>query len=226
MEIVLNKQTFNLERFKLRKWLEIEEVHSDAIQAAEIGNGNQFTDCIHSYISAAVSIPTEELEDTSWIDIYTAYMSIYSVNLPSKPFPVLKGSSDGEKAAWDYIGRDWYIWANLLAKTYGWEMEYMADMDIDDAIAMSQEVLVGDQLSKEWEYGISGVGVNYDKTGKGTFKPLGRPGWMMPEIVVEKTKILKSMMPVGNVVTWNKNEKNIEPSRSSTVVRGVETTSS
>ena len=114
--------------------------------------------------------------------------------------PLLHATYDSETVSWDYEGRTWYAWANLFAKSFSWALEYIAELDLDDAIALLQEMRSSEQLNREWEWMLTEI--SYDKKGK--HKELPRPHWMKGTIIPEaSTKIKKSMLPVGNVLSWN-----------------------
>ena len=59
---------------------------------------------------------------------------------------------------------------------------------------------------------LSERAIQYDKSGKGKFKPLDRPKWLLPIIEevkeLPKVKILKSMIPPGIIVRWD--DSNVE----------------
>lgn len=217
-EVTLGKQTFPVTRKKLRGWLILEEIRSNIINAADLGDEDGFANHIFSFISAAFDISTEELENLPWYEIAEAYIQIYSANLPSHDFAIFRGKGkDREKIPWDYEGRTWYVWLHLLANNYGYSIEYIADMDIDDAIGLSQESLVEDQMDREKQWVMAEIAYSYDKDTKKTkFHPLTRPDWMADEVVAKEVKVLKipkSFMPVGNVIGW-KDGKAVEVSRS------------
>ncbi len=215
-EVILGDTTYPVTRKKLREWLILEEIRSKVINAADVGDELGFADSIFSYLSAAFDIPVEQLENLPWYEIAEAYIEIYSINLPEYDFAIFKGKSVGEKAPWDYDGRSWYIWLHLLAKNYGYPVEYIEEMDIDDAIGLSQESLVGDQLDMEKRWVMAEIAYSTDPTTKKTkFNPLSRPDWMEEDRrkEVEIMKIPKAFIPVGKVIGW-KDGKATEVQRS------------
>ena len=91
-------------------------------------------------------------------------------------------------------------------------MEYIAELDIDDAIAHLQEIATSDQMHREWEWMLSDHSVTYDKRGKGKFNDLHRPVWMGGKekktiADIERVPIKKSMLPVGKIVRWSNDEQ-------------------
>lgn len=113
-----------------------------------------------------------------------------------------------EKIGWEYSGRTWFVWLHLLASAYGWSINYIEYLDIDNAIALLQEILVDSQLKKEWEWSMSEIAYQYNEhTKTSKFVPLDRPEWMQPiSKPVKKTKIRISDIPVGLVMKWDENE--------------------
>ena len=112
-----------------------------------------------------------------------------------------------KKPVWDYEGRTWYSWVHDLAHAYGWSMEYIAELDIDDASSLLQELIIDDQLEKEFYWMTSEIAYPYNESSKKSeFKPLDRPIWMRDEIRSIKegkdqtVRILKEHLPVGNII--------------------------
>jgi len=202
--VILNGKEHVVERAPLRAWLELEDIRDSIRKAVEIGNSDDVTSRIYFYISTALHID-EDLSSVSWIEISSIFNAIIIANLPRYDFPLLQSKIKSKYASWDYDGRSWYSCLHLLASEYGWNSEYIADLDVDDAIALTQEILADEQLRKEWEWALSEKSVRWSKQGKGTFVPLERPDWMrsIKEINLPVAKIPKSILPVGNVIRWN-----------------------
>jgi hypothetical protein len=86
-----------------------------------------------------------------------------------------------------------------------------------------QEILIDDQMRREWEYSLSQVAYKYDKRGKGELVPLKRPGWMLASGGPPKSKILKKLLPVGNIIDlsgFSDEKRNIGVSVSGTEADG------
>ncbi|MBU2051388.1 MAG: hypothetical protein KKH61_20765 [Gammaproteobacteria bacterium] len=185
------------ERFKFKEWLRLEEVKAIISKATD---RDRFADGIYLYLSIALHLQIDELKLLPWKEVASAYVEINYINRPTISFPILTTKQDhAEKYSWDYEGRTWYEWANIFSKKYGWSLEYSAELDVDDAIGLLQEMMVDDQLSKEWEWSLTEIAYPYnDKTKKSEFKPLQRPSWMEKEIEPPKImKIPKHLLPVG-----------------------------
>ena len=196
----LGDKEYTPTRYRLKKWLELEDIKAKIFDAAE--DGYTFANGIIDYLSAALCIPTIEFEKLPWYEVVEAYATINALNNLKYQFPLLKEQPNKTKAPWEYDGRSWYIWAHALAKEFGWSLEYIAELDPDDGIALLQEILVDDQLEKEWQWGLSEVAYPYNETTKKSeFKELPRPIWMQKEIrkPIAQAKIPASMLPVGVV---------------------------
>jgi hypothetical protein len=205
----LGKVDYPLVRNKLRAWLVLEDFYTKIIEAAEKGNREEFVSSFYSYVSTAFSIPIEQLQSCPWYEVTRAFREIYLINIPSMDFPILRKKiqkETGKKIGWEYSGRTWYIWLHLISKEYGWDIDYVGNLDPDDGIALLQEILLDDQLEKEWQWSTTELAYSYDantKTSK--FIPLERPEWMQPNQTakVEKVKIRASEIPVGVVMKWD-----------------------
>ena len=199
--LTLNNQEYTVDRATLRLWLQLEDQKDKIKQAAESGHSEGLSSSICAYISAVLNI---DVSDFPWYEVIEAFYKLNRLNSPSFDFPFLKSAIEEQKVAWDYDGRTWYIWLHLLSSK-GWNVEYIAGMNVDDAIGIAQEIAVEKQLDLELQWALSEKSVEYDRSGKGKFKELPRPGWMskLPR-EIQITKIPKHMMPQGMILTWEK----------------------
>ena len=205
---LLGKVEYPLVRSKLRAWLVLEDLYSNIIEAAELGNRTDFVSSMYSYVSAALFIPTEDMQSYPWYEVTRAFRNIFAVNIPSFDFPLLRKKIQKEvnkKIEWEYPGRTWFVWLHLLSKEYGWDIEYIENLDLDDGVALLQEILLDAQLEKEWTWSISEIAYSSDPTTHTTkFIPLERPEWMKPTPKpAKKVKIKASELPVGLVLKWD-----------------------
>lgn len=197
--ITLGKVDYNVKRSTLRQWLELEEIVS------EIKEGKSKAEGIYSYLSIVINGEDIDFSEIPWYETAEAFSKVLILNSTKYSFPILKVKIKNIELSWDYEGRTFYIWAHMFASQYGWDIDYIANLDIDDAIALAQEISVEEQLQREWEWGLSDRSIKWNKQGKGTYQPLDRPDWMQTpaQALVEKAekmKIPKSMIPVGVVV--------------------------
>lgn len=207
-------QEFAITRKKLREWLTLEDYVSDISEAAEAQDIDGFIGSLCSYVSAAVGI--DEVETKFVVDVINCLEVSLELNRPNPDLPMLWNYEDGKKPSspvWEYKGRQWYFWLNTLASAYGWKSEYIAELDIDDAFSLFQEITIGEQLRREWDWGLSEIAYPYNSsTKKSEFREYPRPKWMQfsPTQAVQKVKkikIRKDMIPIGNVVRYKPNDK-------------------
>lgn len=203
--IVLGNKKFSASRVKFRKWIELENIRNKAIDALKIGDGGVFATSLFSYLFFALDDKEIKVNELPWYEVTFAFDKLVMLNSPTIDFPMFKGTpEDKEEASWDYEGRTFYLWAHLLSSAYGWNSEYIAELDIDDALAFTQEILVERQLDREWQWSLSEIAYPYNpSTKKSEYKPLPRPDWMTGKVKEPaKTRILKEHVPVGIVLRW------------------------
>lgn len=201
--IKINETEFKPLRITLRGWAKLDELRMEMDEAISKNDFENYFTGICKFIEIA-SIPSEIVwDDVPWFDVLTAFLACVEKNSPTIKFPILTNAKEkNEKAPWEYKGRSWYFWLNIFAKNYGWQEEYIGNLDIDTAIGLLQEITIDEQLDKEFTYGLSEVAYPYNEsTKKSVYKPLERPDWMKP-IVPEpkKIKIRADMLPMGVVI--------------------------
>jgi len=191
-----------MKKLRLKQWAEMGDLQQRISKAAEINN----PELVSELILETIGLITEKDHSKKfWIETVAKYREVHTQNVPSSKFPVLKSKQKKEPLPWEYEGRGWYFWLNLFAKNYGWGEDQVAELEIDDAVGLYQEILIDEQLNQEWEWGLSEVSYTYDKTSKKS-KPikLPRPSWMTGITDRQKEpqtiKIHKHLMPVGNVI--------------------------
>jgi hypothetical protein len=187
-------------RLSLRGWAALEDLRRSIDSAAEEGEWSVVPELIFQSIELCCEVD----RDSDWMEVAATYNQILQLNLPTKKFPMLTSKDKGKPMPWEYPGRSWYFWLNVLAKSYGWSAEEIGEMDVDDAIGLYQEIVIDDQLENEWQWGLSEMSYEYNNsTKKSHFKPLPRPDWMKGVVgkpkPVPKIKMPVRMMPVGNI---------------------------
>lgn len=200
MKIKIGEGEHEITRPRLKKWLELQELQAKVIEA--VATRNNVAKHIVSYVATALNIPNDKLETCSWMEVAHAYLMVISSVEINHDFPILNSRSKSKEEAWDYDGRTFFIWAHLLAKEYGWTLEYIAELEVESAIALMQEIAVADQLQKEWEWICSEIAYQ----SKDGFKELPRPDWMKyskAKMAIPKVKIRKDMMPSGIVLRYD-----------------------
>lgn len=206
----IGKRELPVVRHKLRAWLVLEDIQSKISKAAKAGDKDEFVSSLYSYVSTAFSIPVEELEQCYWLDIATAYAQGLALDNLNSNLPLIKPILDkrpDESEMFDYPGRSWYMWANIFSSAYGWSLEYIAELDVNDAVALYQEILIDNQHEKEWDWMLSENAYSYDSnTKKSKFIPLNKPEWMRTPREIKEIptfRIRKSELPVGLILRWD-----------------------
>lgn len=208
VKIKINGVELEYTRPHLKKWLVLQDLQIKISEAVE--QRNDVAKHIVFYVSTALDL--NDIEDRPWYEVTTAYLFITIENNLKYDFPFLNAKIKDKKEIWDYNERTWYVWGHMLAKEYGWRLEDIEKLDVDDAFALAQEIAVEEQLDKEWEW-VTVVGPHISKD---SFKPLERPMWMkyakgIP--VIPKVKIRKDYMPSGLGYRWNENSELEEGTR-------------
>lgn len=210
MEISLNEKSYTIARLKLRKWLGFEQVQRSISKTIESKDAEEFAKQLCILVSFVLDAPIADIIDTPWFDLITAYNAITELN-KVQIIPLIKYPSQEENTPWDYVGRKWFWWVNTLAKAYSWTISQIEDLDINDAISLLQEILVDQQMEREWQWSLSEIAYPYDSTAKkSSYKPLPKPAWMeeeKPLVINQKVKFKKGMLPVGKIIGENDVER-------------------
>jgi len=184
---------------RLRTWLELETYKEKIIEATD---GGDFPKVLLKYLSVAFwGINSKWFDHANWIKIVSAfYLSISK--LPKIELPITTPTNEkSSKDDWSYDGRTWHLYSHMLAKNYGWTLEYISCLRVDEALAKIEEIMVDEQLNREFQYSLSENAYSYDqRTKKNKFIPLPRPYWMRKKAKpIQKFLIPASMLPVGVV---------------------------
>lgn len=182
-EIVLDGKTYPVERPKLRKWLELEQFRDSILTNAEGRNNSGIADGIISSLSAFLGLDADSLEELPWYEVGVAFTLTAKVSAPTLDLSIINGSREKKKSStpdpWEYAERSYYLWLHILCSTYNWNTEYVDNLDVDTALALIQEIMIDEQLEKEWQWGMFEGAYDYDKgSGKSRLKQLPRPSWM------------------------------------------------
>ena len=202
MEFSLKGKVVDLERPKLKQWLRFEEIRAVQEETAAVRN-ESFSTMICSYLAAVFSKSVEDFSHEPWFVVLNLYLSVIDFFAPTLPFSILTSNPKHgvtEKVAWEYPGRTWYMWLDMLGSRYHWTQEVIAELSIDDAMGLFQETLFNNQLDKEWQWSLTELAYPYNAASKTSrFQPLERPIWMRTNIAEQQknVKIHKSMIPLG-----------------------------
>lgn len=180
-----------------RTYLKLEQLKKQLSEAVESG---EFPDRVFSFLSTASA---RHNPNAPWQNTVFCFLQTVKDTQPDSKLPLIKGvpQGKGKDAPWEYEGRSWAHWSHILARAYGWTLEYIGDLDYNEALARVQEILTEEQLEHEFYYGLSEVAYPYNKSiKKSVYKPLPRPYWMKVNVPPPaKQKFHRSMLPVGLV---------------------------
>lgn len=182
-----------------QRWLELESLKEKIIKA--VREGTDFPTHLFAYLRTALFINPKHYEKADWFRVVELFYAVLNKS-PQVKLPITSPTNDEHKEeSWDYDGRIWHLYSHMLAKSYGWSLEYISQLQVVDALAKIQEILTDEQLDREFFYGLSEVAYSYDKgSKKSKYNPMPRPHWMRPAMKpVERFLIPAYMLPVGNV---------------------------
>ena len=208
MKIRINEDELEYIRPRLKKWLILQDRQTEVVKAVD--TRSDVAKHVVSYVSTALDISEEILSERPWYEVGSAYLISLRSNSPQYDFPLLNSKVKDKDEVWDYPERTFFVWAHLFATEYGWNIEYIENLDVDTAIALMQEIAVSDQLNKEWEWMCSEIAYQ----SKDGFKELPRPDWMKysrAKMVIPKLKIRKDMIPSGVVIRYKAPESGESP---------------
>lgn len=213
--IELGSKTYTVEQKRLREWISLSEILISLGDAVEHRDRDGIADSLCLYVSTAFHLDKGSIDDLPWLEISSAFNDIYKENsIDLSHIAFTRGEQKVEKKEiWDYPGRMWWVWVHDFAKQFGWDIEYIANLDVLEAFSLLQEILLDQQFTKEWEWTLSEYSLKYDKnTKKSEPNPLPKPDWMKitPKAMIEPIKkidVPEGMIPVGNIIT----HKNFKP---------------
>lgn len=178
---------------KFREYIELEQLKKNLATER-----TEFPEQIFRFLSVAnVSVK----DNASWQETVVAFLEALRKTRPNEKLPLVKDSpkKEDKPSPWEYEGRGWFYWGNLFSKAYGWNLDYIANLDFNDALALAQEIMTDEQLEHEFAYSLSEIAYPYNRsTKKQTFKPMSRPYWMRPAFSeIKKVRVKRSLLPVG-----------------------------
>lgn len=207
--------------YKFRQWIDLEDRKILIARASGRTSTGEFPDLVVAFLSDALYIPKRVWMKMPWVDVWAAYLGACAstllrgyLPLASLPQEVTNGSL--QRPPWDYDGRTWYFYSNLLAHQYGWTLEYIANLGVYEAMAYVQEILLNQQMDREFTWSMSEASVIYDeKTKTSKPNPLPRPYWMTtakPDepLPIPKVSLPKSFLPIG-VVNYDAISEEYQP---------------
>lgn len=210
IELHLDGKVYAPERLKLRAWLEFEKTQ-EAIQSAIADHHVEELARLICRVVAIALRASADFATASWIEVVDAYNTLTALNR-AREIPLIRPQAQSrQKVPWEYDGREWYWWVHLFAAHYSWKLADIEGLDIDEAVALLQEILVEQQLEREWQWSLSEVAWAYNETTKkSTLQKLERPGWMTDHPIplpATKVRFRKDMLPVGRIIGEDGSER-------------------
>jgi hypothetical protein len=190
-------EDFEIFKSRLKDWIRLDEIQEKFANTHSPQN-------ILEYLDNATKKPSIFWENLPWIEVLDPYLKISGLNTVELDLPLLtiRDEIKPKPIPWDYQGRGWYVWLHNFASAYNWLPEVIAELEVDDAFALLQEIETDKQLEREWQWQTNELAYPYNKdTKKADFHPLPRPAWMRIKVgPPTKTRIPKRLMPVGNII--------------------------
>lgn len=186
--------------YPFKIWINLEYYKEKMLESVQ-NSSPDFPQYVLEYISLATKVPYKWYENANWVKIITLFYICISKS-PTIKLPIISPTNEKHtEEPWNYPQRSWYLYAHIIAKSYGWSLDKIAKLKVKDALSLIQEIMTDTQLDREFQYGLSEVAYPYnEQTKKSIFKPLERPHWMRPDIKpIAKFKIPVSMLPMGEI---------------------------
>jgi hypothetical protein len=183
-----------------RQWIICEDHKNQVFESA--GDG-EFPTKIIAYLSAVFDIPEEKLEAKDWVECLKLFEEALTRS-PKIDVPIIKNAPrEGKDVDWQYAGRNLYYYSHLLASSYGWSLEYVADLGVEEALSLIQEILTEEYLDREFTYSLSEVAYPYNSsTKKSVYKPMPKPYWMKPLVptMPKRVRMRRDLLPQGLIM--------------------------
>jgi len=84
--VTLDGTEYEVNRAKLRVWLQLEDIREQIARAADSKDRERFITSIYSYLSVALSLDID-FSSIPWYEVVDAYMEIVYLHRPSFQFP-------------------------------------------------------------------------------------------------------------------------------------------
>lgn len=207
LKLELGGREHTATRARLGQYLKLQGVVERLDLAVEARDTGAIANALFDYIVTAVpDIEREPLNSVPWFQIIIAQQALAALNtIPGATrYAILKRIEDRKRRSipWDYVGRSAVVWIHMIARAYGWSKAEIENLWPEDAIGFIQEIMVDEQMEKEFFHSLSSVAYRYDKsTKKSRFQPLPRPLFMVQGTgQIRRIKLVRALVPMGNVI--------------------------
>lgn len=194
------------ERVRLGSYLRLQRVAKRLSKAAAQADTGAIADALFEYLNACIpDLARGKFNEAPWYEVISAFSDLMQHNRirGAENFSMLVnvGAKSGKTVAWDHDDREILIWIHTIANAYKWSKSEIENLWPEEAVGYIQEILVDHQFEREFLYSLSELAYPYDKaTKKSSFRPMERPLWMVAGGGRKNDRVLKSMLPVGNVI--------------------------
>jgi hypothetical protein len=199
VEIIIDNVVIRVDRCRLLAHLQLSEIE---IRIKATSEPILISALIIEYLSGA-GLTDERIKKASIYELMDAFFALRQLNAWQWLLPWLANSKSesGQPEFYDYDGRRWAVWVHRLASRYGWSRDEIFNLWPEEAAAYIQEIMVSEYYEREDKRSLSELSYRYDKATKmSNFIPTPIYGWMIDESLPAPVRILKSLLPVGNII--------------------------
>jgi hypothetical protein len=202
MTIRINGNDVEIAQPHLKRWIEQAKLQGEINKSAELHERDKTVEAIYKYLNF---FSQQDWETFGWFEVLNVLSQITNLCVPKIDFPIFHTLEKTEQVIAEYSEKEWYFWLHTLCSKYHWAIEYVKELEIDDAFGLLQEGLIEKQQEREWQWSLTEIAYPYDESSKKSiFKPLKRPDWMtvVKDLTPKKIKIRKDMMPMGVIMNF------------------------
>jgi hypothetical protein len=202
MNISVQGKDIEIDRPRLQRWIQQVKLQKEIITIVEKHDPDDVSKAIYQYLNFFTE---QDWEKISWLEVLLALAQITNLCVPKIDFPIFHTKEKTEQVIADYSEKEWYFWLNFMCEKYHWLIEYVQELQIEDAFGLLQEGLIDEQQQREWQWSLTELAYPYNADTKtSSFKPLTRPDWMtiLKDNMPKKMRMRKDMLPQGNVIDF------------------------
>lgn len=201
VSVAVGGREFIATRVRLGGFLRLQEGMETLAKAGKSQENQAIADALFSILGPALDMDRLTFETASWLDVFRAYLAVVTLNtIPEADrMAIVRFAEKGKPVPWDYQGRASIAWVHLFAEAYGWTKDQVLELWPEEAIGLMQEIEASDFSRREFQHVHSELAWTFDKRGKGTYKPLKKPAWMVFRQSRLLTRLLRKSLPLGDV---------------------------
>ena len=206
IEVTIAGLVQTIERVRLGSFLRLQRAAKRLSNSVAQADTGAIADALFEYLTVCISdLDRGKFNEAPWYEVISAFQELREHNRirGAEKFSMLTnaGVKNGKTVAWDHDERDVLIWIHTIANAYKWSKTEIEELWPEEAIGYIQEILVDSQFEKEFLYSLSELAYPINEaTKKSTFRPMERPPWMVIGGGRKVDRVLKKMLPIGNVI--------------------------